>query len=337
VETARRFVGAFYKELARGRRVGAAMIAGQRELHGDTLRGRMLGAGELRLQDWFVPVLYQEEQDPQLVTRLPPEDVRQLEGAKRRLSLGELPEPPSHDFIGRSRELLALERLLHTEPWAVIRGQGGEGKTTLAAELARWLVRTGRFRRAAFVSLEHYTDARGILDSLGRQLLPDGSYSVANYPDLKQALQPVERALRDAAALVVLDNLESVLPDSEGRLPPGAEPVEELLGLCRGLLAAGAGTRIIFTTREPLPAPFDDRRSDEARRAQAKIGRPRPGAAGGRRVGRGGGPPRALTGAALARGGAARRAGDDGEPSPADGGDAREVPRRPRELALREP
>ncbi len=263
VETARRFVGAFYKELARGRRVGSAMLAGQLELEGDTYRGRLLGAGELRLQDWFVPVLYQEEQDPQLVSKLPPEHVRQLEGRKRRLSLGELPEPPAHEFVGRSRELLALERLLQSESWVVIRGQGGEGKTTLAAELARWLVRTHRFDRAAFVSLELCTDARSVLDSLGRQLLPEGAgYTVANYSDLKLALQPVERALSDDATLVVLDNLESVLPDHEGRVPAGAAPVEGLLDLCRKLLDASPSTRLVFTTRESLPAPFDDRRRD---------------------------------------------------------------------------
>lgn len=140
------------------------MIAGRRELHRDSYRGRALGAGELRLQDWSVPVLYQEEQDPQLVTKLPPQEVLHLRERQRRLNLGALPEPPSHHFIGRSRELRALERLLHAEPWAVIRGQGGEGKTTLAG----WLVRTGRHARAAFVSLERYTDARGVLDSLGQ-------------------------------------------------------------------------------------------------------------------------------------------------------------------------
>ena len=147
------------------------MLAGQQALFADTWRGKILGAGELRLQDWFVPVLYQEEQDPQLITRIPPQQVRQLEEKKRRLSLGDLPEPPPHHFQGRSRELLALERLLHREPWAVVRGTGGQGKTTLAAELARWLVRTGRFARAAFVSLEHHRDARAVLDTLGHQLL----------------------------------------------------------------------------------------------------------------------------------------------------------------------
>ncbi|MBI1878364.1 MAG: CHAT domain-containing protein, partial [Chloroflexi bacterium] len=85
VETARRFVQAFYQELARGGRVGQAMLAGQQALLGDTYRGQMMGAGELRLQDWFVPVLYQEQQDPQLVPQLPPQQVRQLQAQRRRL------------------------------------------------------------------------------------------------------------------------------------------------------------------------------------------------------------------------------------------------------------
>ncbi len=262
VETAQRFVRAFYRELAEGKRVGAAMIAGQRELFGDTGRGKMPGAGEIHLQDWFVPVLYQAEQDPQLITRLPAGDLRQLEARKRRLSLGDLPAPPPHDFIGRSRELLALERLLQVGPYAVIRGQGGEGKTTLAVELARWLVRLSRLRRAAFVSLEQYTDTRGVLDSLGRQLLPN--WTVAQYPDLSQALQPVERALRERPTIIVLDNLESVLPDGSGRAPVGAAPVGELFGLCEQLLAADPSTRIVFTSREPLPAPFDESGSEIA-------------------------------------------------------------------------
>jgi tetratricopeptide (TPR) repeat protein len=270
VETARRFVKSFYGELAAGRRVGTAMIEGQRELHRDDYRGKLMGAGDLRLQDWFVPVLYQEEQDAQLVTRLPSEDVRQLQAAQRRLSLGHLPELP-HEFQGRSRELLKLERLLAREPYAVIRGRGGEGKTTLAVELARWLVRTRRHARAAFVSFEQYTDARQLLIGIGRQLLPEGDkWHVGQDEDLKTALQPVERALRDRATVIVLDNLESVLPDQTGQQPIGAAPLSELFGLCRRLLDASPATRIVFTTREPLPAPFDRRGNEIALGALAR-------------------------------------------------------------------
>jgi CHAT domain-containing protein len=128
VETARRFVQTFYARLAEGARVGQAMLAGQQALYGDTYRGKIMGAGELRLQDWFVPVLYQEEYDPQLFTALLPEAVRSLQAQQQRLRLGALPEPPLHQFQGRSRDLLALERLLNDQPYAVIRGQGRHGE-----------------------------------------------------------------------------------------------------------------------------------------------------------------------------------------------------------------
>ena len=52
-------------------RLGDAMLEGQRELKDDTFRGRIFGAGELRLEDWFVPVLFQEKDDPQLFRRTP--------------------------------------------------------------------------------------------------------------------------------------------------------------------------------------------------------------------------------------------------------------------------
>ena len=95
----------------------------------------------------------------------------------------------------------------------MIRGQGGEGKTALAAEFARWMVRSQQMRRAAFVSVETHSHAAAVLDALGRQLVgPD--YSVATFDDLEKAILPVERALREQATLLVVDNMESVL------LPP---------------------------------------------------------------------------------------------------------------------
>ncbi len=261
VETARRFVQAFYARLAEGARVGQAMLAGQQALYHDDYRGTIMGAGALRLHDWFVPVLYQEAHDPQLVTQLLPEAVQALQAQQQRLRLGALPEPPSHQFHGRSRDLLALERLLHEQPYAVIRGQGGMGKTTLAVELARWLLRTGRFQRLAFVSLEAVSEARAVLDSLGRQLLPEGAnWSVAQFPDLRQALQPVERALAESPTLIVLDNLESVLPDATGATPLAS--VAELFALCQTLQRAHPATRLLFTSREALPEPFNARRCD---------------------------------------------------------------------------
>jgi hypothetical protein len=261
VETAHRFVAAFYQGLAEGKRVGDAMLAGQVALYGDRFRGKVMGAGELEMQDWFVPVLFQDRDDPQLITSRPGEAAERLGKEQRQLQLGKLPEPPEHSFVGRSRMLLSLERLLEQETYAVIRGSGGMGKTAVAVELSRWLVRCGRFQRAAFVSVEpqNVQDVRGVLDSIGRQLLP--RYSAVMYAEqegdaLALARQPVERALRENPTLILLDNMESVLPDYAGDNPAGTADVTELLELCQKLLAASPECRLLFTSRELLPAPF---------------------------------------------------------------------------------
>jgi tetratricopeptide (TPR) repeat protein len=261
VETARRFEAAFYAELARGQRVGQAMLAGQRALHSDPSRGQRYGIGELTLADWFVPVLYQEKDDPQLFTATPAPQTQEDLRSRLRARLGEVPpEPADTGFVGRSRDLLALERLLRQERWAVVRGQGGEGKTALAAELARWLVRSQQVRRAAFVSVELCSHKDAVLDALGRQLV-GADYSAAKYESPEQALLPIERALREQPTLLVIDNMESVL------LPPYLETpdllseeaaleLQEILALVERLLRAGE-TRMVFTSREALPAPFD--------------------------------------------------------------------------------
>ena len=269
VETARRFVGPFYKALLEGERVGQAMLAGQKALHDDSNRGQGFG-GDLKLQDWFVPVLFQEETDPQLVRQVPATRVQEEIQKQRRLAVGNMPEPPPHSFVGRSRELLAAERLL-LQPVAegqhrfvVLRGEGGEGKTALACELARWLVASRRFRRSAFASLENSAGARSLLQTIGEQLVPRFAANVG--ADEKREWQLVERALRDHPTLLVIDNVESILPPygwaagAGAEEPAGFDPdlLEEILGLCRKLVETG-GTSLVFTSRSPLSVPFDDR------------------------------------------------------------------------------
>ena len=281
VETARRFVESFYKALAAGKRVGDAMLAGQRQLKDDTFRGRIFGAGELRLEDWFVPVLFQEKDDPQLFKITPTKQtVADFQTALNN-RLGELPPVPETGFIGRSRELLALQRLFKQERYAVVRGQGGEGKTALAAEFARWMVRSQQMRRAAFVSVETHSHAAAVLDALGRQLVGK-DYSVATFDDLEKAILPVERALREQSTLLLVDNMESILlppwqeggtgsqpvPDEDGQVTNLSHAVFEdagrelkaILALCERLLRVG-DTRLVFTSREALPAPFDAQRN----------------------------------------------------------------------------
>ncbi len=264
VATAGLFVESFYRALAAGQRVGDAMLEGQRRLKDDTFRARIFGVGELRLEDWFVPVLFQEKDDPRLFRGTLPSK-QTVEDEKERLAhrLGDLPPVPATGFVGRSKELLALERLLRKDRYAVVRGQGGEGKTALAAEFARWMVRSQQVRRAAFVSVETHGHVAAVVDALGNQLVGT-SFSVATFDNLEKAILPIERALREQSTLLVMDNLESIL------LPPYLETPEALseeagrelqaiLALCARLLKVGE-TRLVFTSREALPAPFDAER-----------------------------------------------------------------------------
>ena len=261
VETSRRFVEAFYGTLARGGRVGDAVLHGQRRLKDDLSRGRIFGEGELRLEDWFVPVLFQERDDPQLFLTTPSPRTREDFARDLALRLGALPPEPETGFVGRSRELLALQRLLLHDRYAVVLGQGGEGKTALAVELARWMVRSHQVRRAAFVSVEKHSHAAAVLDAIGRQLVGD-DYSVARFDGLDRALEPVAAALAEEPTLLVVDNVESILLPPFMAAAPDAlaeetrRELDAILALCARLNESG-DTRLVFTSREALPAPFD--------------------------------------------------------------------------------
>jgi len=152
-----------------------------------------------------VPVLYQEKDDPQLFKRTPARQTRDdiLAGQKRRM--GDLPDPSQAGFVGRSLELLALQRLLRTSRYAVIRGQGGEGKSALATEFARWMVRSQQVRRAAFVCVEGIEKniVEAVLDRLGQQLRKQGWSTQADCGgDLEKAEMAIARELRERPTLI---------------------------------------------------------------------------------------------------------------------------------------
>jgi tetratricopeptide (TPR) repeat protein len=101
-------------------------------------------------------------------------------------------------------------------------------------------------------------------------MLPEGdNCSVAHFSDLRQALQPVERALSDHPTIIVLDNLESILLSTKSHEETRRDEddlgisscglVDEIFALCRSLMQADGRTRLLFTTREPLPEPFNHR------------------------------------------------------------------------------
>lgn len=279
IETTRLFTSKFYPSVSAAERVGGAMLQSQRKLQREQLRGWCwsweptgdscnLQRHPVDLHDWFVPVLFQEGLDPVLLHSAPPSDrVSEEINKDRELATQSLERMLAHPFVGRSRLLLAAERLMLEagKPYVVLRGEGGEGKTTLAAELARWLVVTRRADRAAFASVENLPTeaARAVLEQWGSQLVPDFA---ARADTLEHGLAALAAALRDRSVLLVLDNMETLLPPPPDSAAAGARVhdaavLQSVLKVCADLRELAPRTRIIFTSREALPAdsPFGDR------------------------------------------------------------------------------
>jgi len=257
-ETARRTVAAFYGTLASGGRVGDAVLEAQRRLKDDNFRGAVPGAGQARVEDWFTPALYQSQDDVQLFHATPGRQTEADIRAALATRLGRLPGSLQDLFTGRSRDLLALERLLREQRYAVLRGPIGAGKTALAVEFARWMVRSHRLERAAFVATDARTTPETWLDAVGQQLLGPGAASGA--ADIEPRIKAVERALLERPTLLLVDDVDRLLPPpyiAADKDSPEATAVAfaALAPIVKRLAAVGA-TRIVFVSRERLPEPF---------------------------------------------------------------------------------
>ncbi|MBL8258268.1 MAG: TIR domain-containing protein [Candidatus Competibacteraceae bacterium] len=206
-KTQQRFWAGFYEELLGGATVSHALAAGQRRLAQDSYRASGLGGGGVHLQDWFCFRLYLADSDPRCCLRPPLELWRRLAEtrAERTLALN----PPPTGFIGRARDLLRLERLLEERAAVFLRGPGGVGKTAAAVTLAAWLNRCGRYDALAYASAGDASDPRTLLETLGRQLWPEGDHwSVSRYPSLWRALDDLRKNLQARPTLIVLDQLD---------------------------------------------------------------------------------------------------------------------------------
>jgi tetratricopeptide (TPR) repeat protein len=271
ITTTRNLFAEFYRQLAMGKGIGESLDNARRRLLSDPDRGERSRGNErvrLNLEDWFVPTLYQATQDvPLLAERftlapqpptsgglpiqsadagslsaqspdagsLPaqsPPQVGDLGGGSA-INLTNLPPPREVGFFGRTRELWAIERaFVQGTRRFTLHGFGGQGKTALAQEAGRWLLKTGMFDRVCFVDYAQFqgVDSVGLAVTtlatvLGQSLL-DGNGATA--------------ALKQIRTLLILDNLESLEP----------EPLRELLAAAIAWSEAGA-SRLLLTTRSP--------------------------------------------------------------------------------------
>jgi len=208
VVTATRFVAALYEAQGRGWPLGEAVAAARRDL--GFRPERKIGAAEMPLQDWAVPVLYRA--DGVIEPPGPSEDPHRLFApAFEASSL----------FVGRHETLYRIDRLLDSRPVILLWGQAGVGKSATAREFAQWYRRTaGVTEPAEFTPLQEELRPPLPLDDAGAPDLPEFAARIA-----------------DRRGLWVIDGLQCLTPSQTGRL-------RALV-----LAAADRGAKVIVTAR----------------------------------------------------------------------------------------
>jgi tetratricopeptide (TPR) repeat protein len=229
VITAAQYAADLYAHLLSGKTLGQAATAARRALANNP--DRYISSIPVALQDWAVPVVYEAapltllepKQAEAPLIRLAPADNPGADGAAPEAGV---PRPPDAGFFGRDETLLALDRTFDTGKVVLLHAFAGAGKTSTAAEFARWYQVTGGLHHPAlgtgpvlWSSFEHHLPMGLLLDAAGDAFGPlleaNGiHWQAITDPDLRRDL--VLQVLGQVPVLWVWDNTEPVTG-----FPPG--------------------------------------------------------------------------------------------------------------------
>ena len=261
VVTAAQFVADLYAHLLAGRSLGQAATAARRALAANPVR--QIGAAPVELQDWAVPVVY--ESAPLVLLRPPQRaaPVIRLDDAPGGAEgASELPRPPDAGFFGRDETLLALDRAFDDQPAVLLHAFAGAGKSSTAAEFARWYVATGGLDHPGhpewgpgtvlWSSFEHHLTADRVIGMAGDHfagLLEANGIPWAALTDPAQRRDVVLQVLAQLPVLWIWDNVEPVTGFPAGT-PSAWTPAEQqqLAALLRDL-AQHTRCKVLLTSR----------------------------------------------------------------------------------------
>ncbi|WP_445248117.1 tetratricopeptide repeat protein, partial [Microcoleus sp. OTE_8_concoct_300] len=219
---AKHFMARLYGELVRGQDIASAVAAGRKSMSID--KQRPSPKGLLPLQDWLVPVLYQQEPCRPFRPKAGTPSFADLMGeddTEATLAV-DLPDVSAYGFIGRDYDILCLERAFRQNHVVLLQGMGGVGKTELAGGFARWLGDTqGRTGGVFFTSFERGAGLSQVVNQIGRALGGEKFSSLSS--ERQQAV--VRQYLQTHPCLLIWDNFEPVngFPQGNPPLVPAAE------------------------------------------------------------------------------------------------------------------
>jgi tetratricopeptide (TPR) repeat protein len=274
VDTAARLVATVYNRLLDGQPLGEAVGAARRQLAADP--HRTVVSRRLRLQDWAVPLVY--EATPLALVSRPAGGALRLsldvdggnefpavgtargtaDGIAADAAGGGLPRPPDAGFYGRHETLLAVDRAFDTHRVLLVHGSAGAGKTTVAAEFARWYAATGGLDHpelgagpVLFTSFEHHRPLSRVLDQVGDAFAPlleaNGVHWLA-LDDTRRRRLTLD-LLAQVPLLWIWDNVEPVTGFPTGTPSAWTEGEQaELAGFLRDL-GARTEAKVLLTSR----------------------------------------------------------------------------------------
>jgi tetratricopeptide (TPR) repeat protein len=262
VVTAAQFMADLYAHLLAGKSLGQAAGEARRALAADPVR--QIGPVPVALQDWAVPVVYEAAPLVLLHQPDPTAPLVKLTTAETRTGddgTGGVPRPPDVGFFGRDEALLALDRAFDTQPVVLLHAFAGAGKTSTAAEFARWYQATGGLDlpghpewpgAVVWSSFEHHLTADRALGTAGDYfsgLLEANGIRWAAVTDPGQRRDVVLQVLAQVPVLWVWDNVEPVTGFPEGT-PSDWAPAEQddLAELLRDL-AQRTRCKVLVTSR----------------------------------------------------------------------------------------
>ena len=204
----------FYRAIAEGRSPAQAVMECRDDLRADSQRELRPGK-PVSLQDWLVPVVYQQTDAVDLCLR-PMSPAEQETYDAGQAAAGADPK----DVVGRDFDVLAVERLLvgHRDGNQIlIHGPAGVGKTWFTTRLLPWWwLRTGLVEKKVVVSLEHRAlTGRDIVHQIADGVFADDDWTGFREiaPDAQEAR--VAKVLRAHRYLLVIDTGSRPLPARE--------------------------------------------------------------------------------------------------------------------------